>query len=174
MNRPGSCRVPSVIRIACIGLLAAFLGGCSGRFEDAWSRARPRVYPAGGLVEYAGKPAGNLLVSFSIETPDPKRSGRVLVHQAVGITDAQGRFTLKTFDDGDGAVAGTHAVRIEPMIPAWALPAAIEAAKNATPPRPPPVPAPPVSARYADFKASGLSADVSAAGPNEFVFRLTE
>ncbi len=166
--------MPPLVRSTCIVVVAVLACGCSGRFEDAWSRARPKVYPAAGVVLYAGKPAGNLLVCLSTETPDPKRPERMRSHLAVGITDAEGRFTLKTYDDGDGAVAGTHAVRIEPMIPAWALPAAIEAAKNATPPRPPPVPAPPISARYADAKASGLTAEVTAAGPNRFEFSLAD
>lgn len=163
--------VPS-IRLARVMLLAALCSGCSRRFVDEWSRARPQVHAAGGYCEFAGQPAGNLLVSFSIETADPRQPDRTIVHQAVGITDAAGKFVLKTFEDGDGAVAGTHAVRIAPMIPEWALPAAIEAAKNAVPPLPPPIPAPPIPPRYADFATSGLSAEVTAAGPNQFVFKL--
>lgn len=166
--------MPALIRLASVALVAALACGCSGRFEDDWSRARPKVYPAGGVVLYAGKPAGNLLVSLSTETPDPKRPERMRSHLAVGITDAEGRFTLKTYDDGDGAVAGTHAVRIEPMIPDWALPAAIEAAKNATPPRPPPVRAPPIPSRYADFKASKLTAEIKPGGSNRLEFTLSD
>lgn len=150
---------PRAFTIAC---LAAAVLGCSSRYEDAWSRARPRTFPAAGTVEHRGKPVAGALVNFMIEVPDPRRADVAHVHQAVGFTDARGVFRLKTFREGDGAVAGTHQVRIAIPVLVDPLGPAPEAAAK------------PLPSRYGSFETSGLTAEIVAGGTNTFVFRLAD
>jgi hypothetical protein len=150
---------PRIVTIAC---LAAAVLGCSSRYEDAWSRARPRTFPAAGTVEHGGKPIAGALVNFMIELPDPRRPDVAHSHQAVGYTDSRGEFRLKTFREGDGAVAGTHQVRI-------AIPHLVDPLDPA-----PQEPAPTLPSRYGSFETSGLTAEVTASGTNHFVFELAD
>ena len=81
--------------------LASF--GCS-RPANKWVDRRPPTFPASGVVTLDGTAIEDAFVAFDS-----------LKHNltAVGRTDAQGRFVLKTFQPGDGLVAGDHRVRIE-------------------------------------------------------------
>ena len=79
--------------LASLGLL--FVLGCSS--SDDGVAGRPKTYPVDGLVLYNGNPVEGATVVFN--SPTENRG-------AAGLTDAQGRFTLKTFKPGDGAVAG--------------------------------------------------------------------
>ena len=149
---------PTIRLIACLAAVAAC--GCSSHYEDAWSRARPPTFSCTGAVEHRGQPVVGALVNFTIEISDAARPEVVHTHQAVGFTGPEGRFVLKTFREGDGAVAGTHRVRIVmPLIEDPAAPAAVPATSA-------------IPTRYASFEASGLTAEVSAGGPNHFVFQL--
>jgi hypothetical protein len=130
---------PTIRLIACLAAVAAC--GCSSHYEDAWSRARPPTFSCTGAVEHRGQPVVGALVNFTIEIPDAARPEVVHTHQAVGFTGPDGRFGLKTFREGDGAVAAVPATSAIPT-------------------------------RYASFEASGLTAEVSAGGPNHFVFQL--
>ena len=81
----------------------AILPGCGGRDYQ--------VVPVAGKVTHGGKPLANIHVSFQPRgdaadraTPGPG---------SFGVTDAQGRYTLRTVDpEEDGAVVGTHVVRL--------------------------------------------------------------
>jgi hypothetical protein len=98
-------------------LLAALLGfsGCSG--PD-----RPDTYAVEGQVAYNGKPLEGATISFWAET-----SARA----AVGTTDAEGKFTLSTFELEDGAIAGEHKVTVTKLTDAEAAAAAkMPAASN--------------------------------------------
>lgn len=76
--------------VAC----AALTSGCGPR--------RAAVHPASGEVRLRGKPFPKADVTF---VPTGGRP-------ALGQTDAQGRFTLRTWAADDGAVAGEHVVCI--------------------------------------------------------------
>lgn len=159
-------RTPATLPLL-LGLVTACLG-CSSRYEDAWSRARPQTFSCTGSVEHRGQPVVGALVNFVSESVDAKRPQVVHVHQAVGFTDATGAFRLKTFRENDGAVAGSHRVRI--TMPTLADPAQ-------APPGPPPparAAATGLPGRYADFDTSGLTAEVTPGGPNHFVFTLAD
>jgi hypothetical protein len=78
--------------------LMAFAAGCGGGSTDV-----PEVAPVGGTVTVKGQPRGDLNVIFH-----PEGGGR----PAMGMTDADGRFTLTTYNTGDGAAVGTHHVAI--------------------------------------------------------------
>lgn len=151
---------PNVYRLVCLGIAVTI--GCSSRYEDAWSRARPQTFSCTGSVEYRGQPVVGALVNFFSQTVDAKRPQVVHVYQAVGFTDATGAFRLKTFREGDGAVGGSHRVRVtmptldDPVNPAPARPAAT------------------IPTRYGAFDTSGLTAEVTPGGPNHFVFTLAD
>jgi hypothetical protein len=77
-------------------ILALLLAGCSG--SD-----RPPLAKVSGIVTLDKTPVEGAAVMFM-----PVAGGR----PAQGLTDAQGKFTLTTFDDGDGAILGEHKVTV--------------------------------------------------------------
>ena len=76
-------------------LLALAMSGCG--------EGKPDTVPATGEVFYKSAPVEGAEVTF---TPD---GGGAL---AMGVTDAAGKFTLRTFADGDGAITGSHRVTV--------------------------------------------------------------
>jgi hypothetical protein len=80
-----------LLGLAC--LTGALLGGCGG----------PRVAKVSGRVTYAGRPVSGGKVLFYPE------AGRM----ALGEIGPDGRYTLTTFQPGDGALIGGHRVAIE-------------------------------------------------------------
>ncbi len=142
-------------------LIAATTCGCGP--------SHPDLVPVSGAVTFQGKPVVGAQVTFM--APDAARA-------AFGVTDAEGKFRLSTFGTEDGAVVGNHTVTVakptetgsgETMSPddpdggyaaAMAQAAARPAVKSELP------------AKYADPQTSGLTADVTAAGPNEFTLAL--
>lgn len=133
------------------GLLLAG-SGCSRYREDKWSRQWPPRYAAGGHVERNGAPVRDAVVTFFVWLPD-RTPGE---YTAVGMTDADGKFSLTTFRPGDGAVAGGHAVTVEKT-------SVKDGAFSNELPR-----------KYSLRDTSGLTAEVTAKGPNEFVFKLDD
>jgi len=142
-------------------VLAVILVGCSSRFEDKWSRSRPPTHPASGLVLAEGSPVAGATVVFH-----PAGNGTASPRSAVGMTGTDGRFRLKTFRDGDGAVAGSYIVTIEKL--AWIQPATGHHPEEWAPP----VEQTLLPARYRVVATSGLTAEVTADAPNESVFVL--
>lgn len=159
IHRPPSRsrRFPVVVLFLLLGLLA----GCSRYHEDAWSRQWPKRVPAGGVVTYQGAPVEGALVVFVSE-----RNGRV--YDAVGSTDAKGRFFLRTFRPRDGAVPGSHRVKIEKVtyserpddVPRDALFTPQETSH--------------LPKKYRSPETSGLTVEVTEKGRNEFVFDLDD
>src|SRR5438105_15139802 len=86
--------------LAALALLAA---GCSGRRS---------VSPVSGQVFVGKKPAAGAMVTFH-----PVRDAGGPVYRPNGYADAQGRFALTTYTQGDGAPAGEYVVTVE-WIPA--------------------------------------------------------
>lgn len=137
------------LAVIVVGLSAAMLAGCGRR--DKWTVRRPPVYRAGGVVTWDGKPAPNAIVTFHAE------GGGI---SAVGQTDAAGRFRLGTFAADDGAVAGNHGVRVE-TIEVVSVDAEGRLTERSVMP-----------ATYEDAKTSGLVAEVTKKGPNQFTFDI--
>jgi hypothetical protein len=163
-----------LVGIAALGLIA----GCGG--SDF-----PDTVPASGTVTYNGEAVEGALVTFS-----PTGVGEVSA--ASGTTDASGKFTLTSFVAGDGAMVGSYMVSIskteggevelevegggtesdEDIDAAYqALDAAGGEAgmskaggeiEDLLP------------AKYKVAANSGLTADVTEAGPNDFTFELTD
>jgi hypothetical protein len=88
------------VRVTVAAALVALCAGCSG--------GGPQYVPVSGVVTLDGKPYAHAVVSFqpvgTKENPNPGRGSSAY-------TDENGRFVLKC-DDKDGAVVGTHLVRI--------------------------------------------------------------
>ena len=82
--------------IACLALAVALFSGCVG--SD-----RPQLAPVSGVVLLDGAPVEGAAVMFV-----PVAGGR----PAQGLTDAQGKFQLTTFNDKDGAILGEHKVGV--------------------------------------------------------------
>jgi hypothetical protein len=142
-----------------VGLLA---GGCSRPREDKWTRARPKTNRVAGQVKLDGVSVERAKVVFHLISPV-----KGVEYSAFGYTNARGRFSLQTFRDGDGAVAGAHQVTVEKTV--WEQPAFVTEADVA----PPPVETSFLPKKYRSTKTSGLTAEVTEAGPNEFVFELS-
>jgi len=143
-------------RLLLVAAVASGLAatGCSRKL-DKWEKLRPKTYNVRGQVLWDGKPEAEVFVTFE------SRSHNVT---AVGITDASGRFALKTYNEGDGAVAGEHAVRLEKTVmvrPPNAGPETPSSQVSVSP------------KKYANTATSGLTATVVEKGPNEVVIEIT-
>ncbi len=116
----------------------------------------PPTYPVTGKVIFQDAPLADVNVTFQPE------KGR----QAMGTTDAEGKFTLSTFAQGDGAIPGEHRVAVSPNIVNEPMPGTPEyvAAQKQRPTFPP---------KFRDAQASGLTATVTQEGENNFTFDLS-
>ena len=65
--------------------------------------SRPTTMPVEGVVTLDGEPVEGASVMFA-----PEDGGR----PALGVTDKGGKFALKTFEPGDGALPGKHQVTV--------------------------------------------------------------
>lgn len=96
--------------LAAAVLSCGVLAGCGG----------PKTYPIQGRIVFADdqSPAGDLAgYGVTAVCADPSVTG-------VGVVQPDGSFTLSTFDEKDGAVAGTYRVALTPPLPYGDEPAA--------------------------------------------------
>ena len=83
---------------ACLGVV--LLGAGCGP-------SRPETAPVTGVVTLDGKPVEGASVMLT-----PEGEGR----PALGMTDMEGKFSLKTFEPGDGAMLGKHHVTVRKVL----------------------------------------------------------
>ena len=154
-------RVLHGVAWSCMSLSVLVFAGCS-------KSDRPEMVPVSGTVLYLGEPLEGASVRFMGKIGRP----------AIGHTDANGRFTLTSFDEGDGAVLGEHAVTVTKYAkPSFEPPKKAdggyqfksEAEMIAFYNTPSLLPA-----RYGNTSQSGLRFTVTAEGPNDFTIELTE
>lgn len=126
--------------------LAALAAGCS-------RKGTAPTAPVSGVVTYQGKPATDVRVIF---TPQGGRP-------AIGHTDAEGRFSLTTFQQDDGAVPGTHVATISDRKRDWL--------KEATSKNPPP---PRFPERYQRAANSPWTFEVKSGEDNVFTLEMTD
>jgi hypothetical protein len=81
--------------LASVCLLGA---GCSKEPE------RPPTYPVTGVVKMKDRPLEGARVTFV-----PTTAG---IEAASGVTDAEGKYALTTFSQGDGAQPGSYRVKV--------------------------------------------------------------
>jgi len=90
------------------GVCAGFLGsGCGSRSETG----RLAVHPATGIVTVAGQPTWGVSV---ILHPKGGEASKEEV-TPTGTTDEDGKFTLSTYDQDDGAPVGDYSVSLRWM-----------------------------------------------------------
>lgn len=129
---------------------------------------RPARVAASGVVLQNGQPVGGATVVF---LPIAHK------HAAAATTDDSGRFTLMTFDPGDGAVPGGYQVTIRKveLVPGRANRnsegGSGEGGEEADSP-PPPTEKHLIPEKYASASTSGLQVDVVDGQSNEFSFEL--
>ena len=143
---------------AMASILCLLASGCGSERDPN----RPLVFPTSATVTHNGKLVDGARVFFSLQGGS---------RGATAVTDAQGVARLTTFDEGDGAVAGTHSVKIEKIVEETRLSDKLLPDSNdfdIVVTRKVLLPA-----RYATYKTSGLSAEVTETGPNAFQFELT-
>ncbi len=81
--------------------MAVILAGCGSKSGKVAS------YPVSGQINYAGRPAAGVHVFF---LPTSAPTVPDIPGNPHGITGADGRFTLSTFKDGDGAPEGGYQI----------------------------------------------------------------
>ena len=115
--------------------------------------------PSSGAVKVTGKVTYKGAAAEGAEVLFMPDSGR----PAVGVTDASGAFTLTTEAPNDGALPGSYKVGIGEYYP-----------PGKTPPMPSPGQVIPSKfpSKYSNPQSSGLTADVSKSGKNDFIFEL--
>lgn len=108
-SRNRAVKLATLARVFAAALLGA--GACTG----CSSSKEYEVAPVSGTVTLDGAPAANVEVAFQpiggAENPTPGPG-------SLAIADDQGRFTLRTIRDEDGAVVGNHRVLITTPRPA--------------------------------------------------------
>ena len=161
---PTRATAPPTVRVLVTLTLVLLLmtGGCSRYREDEWSKQWPQRVPAGGMVEFEGKPVEDATVVFVTRSADGKKE-----YAALGQSDAAGKFRLKTFRPNDGAIPGKHLVGIEKTAAVVTNPV-----RGLSPEDQPKVVKNVLPEKYRVSSKSGLEAEVTEKGPNEFVFRL--
>jgi len=147
------------------------LAGCSG------SAGRPDLYPVSGTVLYNGKPVENATVSFLADGAP---------RAATGVTDAEGKYQLTTFDLNDGAVAGTHKITVTKMEAGATAGGMTKEEENKLLNDPTALagqmsqgtenkaPKSLIPEKYASVETSGLSEEVKAGSENTFVLQLSD
>ena len=135
------------------------MAGCSSSSQENpnW----PERFPVTGTVLYEGEPVEGAEVTFMSESKNSAAAGK---------TDSDGRFYLTTFVEKDGAVAGPQVVSIRRVDIVDMTPEGVEVAFGGTsvPPKITWI----IPQKYANPATSGLTADVTPDGPNDFTFDL--
>ncbi len=83
------------------------VGTCLGCSEEPRGVPRLETFPVQGKVLVDGQPAERLQVKL---TPTENQQ---IVYELVGYTDAEGVFTIGTYEAGDGVPAGEYTVTFE-------------------------------------------------------------
>lgn len=142
------------ISVACFSVI-----GCSG--GQAENPDWPKRYRASGTVTYQGKAIEGAEVTFTSKADNST---------GVGKSDSSGRFYLTTHIEKDGVVAGPQQVAIRRVNVVDKTPKDVDVSAGG-------VALPPeitwiIPEKYSIPNKSGLTADVTEAGPNDFKFDL--
>jgi hypothetical protein len=144
--------------LSCLLIIAA-MHGCGP--------SQPSTTKVTGTVTYNGEPVEGATVVFGAAS----EGGRA----ATGVTDSAGKFTLTTFEQGDGAVPGSYTVAISKTetiggMSAEEEHAAMEAGEEVEEAET----IQHLPEKYLNGPTSGLTAEVTADGRNDFTFELTD
>ena len=87
--------------ITCAILSVAFVGGCNSGV------GLPPTVPAEGIVMLDGAPVADATITFIADAG---------AYNASSVTDKEGKFAMKAFDEKKGAVAGSYKIAINKTI----------------------------------------------------------
>jgi hypothetical protein len=146
--------------LVCL-LVSAVVFGCGPKLPPGAKPTRPVTV----TVTYKGAPVEGAVVTFADQGDKPANAN--------GITDAAGKAKLKTYVEGDGAVIGPHKVIIEKSIAQGGQNVGSDDPKY-DPNAPPSTVKHFLPLKYSSQATSGLTAEVSKAGPGEFSFELKD
>ena len=124
-----------MMRALTLAMLVALFAGCDN--------GMPRTIPVRGQVLFDGKrPPAAGTVYFTLA----RDAGAGTMRPGIGDFDAEGRFSVTSFDPGDGLLPGAYKLRVE----CWATPPNMEGkpVKSHVP------------ARYSDAERSGMDLSV--------------
>jgi hypothetical protein len=146
---------PILANILLNGVLPEDLSAVQPVAEEKGVAAKERrlCYPADGTLLLNGQPVENAEVVLHYMVPpaeQAKAGNKKLMRSSDGLTDAQGRFYLSTYTNGDGVPAGDFVVTLTPFKSRTGLP----------------VQAPVLDKKYAKPETSPLRAQIKE-GKNE-------
>lgn len=148
-------------------LLAPFLVGCGGGGGELQSLREP-TFAASGVVTYKGEPVADATIGA-------RSTGTKNIVASSGRTDSSGRFSLSTYQPGDGAIAGQHQFTVtkavtegddpsyfDPSSPNYGKPAPKTTTKYLVP------------QKYSSFDTSGLTGEVKDSGTTDLKLELKD
>lgn len=140
---------------------AAMMCGCGGPSDPD----RPDTTPVSGVVSYQGAPLEGATVTFKPSTTDGKA--------AFGKSDADGKFSLTTFEADDGVIPGEYNVTVTKMevVESKAVP---EDDPNYDPNYLEPEPKSLIPEKYGDSAKSGLTASVGSESIQDLKLELAD
>lgn len=136
------------VKSLVLGLVvtSSVLMGCGGGGDPD----RPATTPTTGVVTYNGDPVEGATVTFK-----PGAEGKA----AFGKTDAEGKFSITTFEGGDGAIPGSYTIAVTKMEVVESNAVSMDD-PNYDPTIEEPEPKSLLPTKYADAANSGLTATV--------------
>jgi hypothetical protein len=140
------------LRFAFLALLPLALVGCGKAIKP--ENAVP-VYPVSGSLKWDGQPMAGAVITFHQTTAAPS---------ARGVADETGKYTLTTYNTGDGAGKGDYAVTIH-----WPDGTVQPATDDPDPPLPPDK----LQGAFTNSKTTTLKANVGVE-PKVIDFNLTQ
>jgi hypothetical protein len=148
----------------CLAVLVG-LAGCASESR----RDGPEMVDVTGTITLDGEPVEGAHVRFSPETRGPA---------AFAVSDKRGRYELRTFDPGDGAIPGKYGISVTKEVSEGGMEfdsqAAMEAYVKEHGERPPARTTTSVlPEKYSIKKTSGLTAEITVAKKNRFDLELT-
>ena len=137
--------------------------------DDPWLKLRPPTAEAGGQVLHNGQPIKGAVVCFTSTFENPHRT-----YSAIGVTNSDGRFLLNAFRGTIGAPVGPQKVSVQYMVPTGRVFKDPMFENDLYYGEDPGIPemASGIPRRYSDAETSGLTATITAEGPNDFLFEL--
>ena len=142
--------------------------------DDPWLKLRPPTSEAGGRVLHNGQPIKGAVVCFIPTFENPHRT-----YSAIGVTNSEGRFLLNAFRGVIGAPVGPQQGTIQYRVPTGRVLKDPMLASELYPDDPnfyedPGIRemASGIPRSYSEPETSGLTATITAEGPNDFLFNL--
>ncbi len=145
-----------LLGLALVGLAL----GCGDSSDDQWTKDRPAVADAEGVVLYNNEPVEGATVVFA------PAGGK---HAASGLTDSSGRFSVSAFPNSEGAVPGSYKVTVTKLETPVAAGGGDGHGESVT--------APPknlLPSKYAETSQTPLTAEVPESGKTDFEFQLAD